>query len=315
MIRSFSYKQFENKHELIQLKKKRNLSLSLVIPALNEAATIGKIIGSICFFYQKEIPLLDEIVVIDGLSSDGTVKVARDAGATVHSIDSAGPSVPWRGKGVSLWKSQFVTKGDIVAFMDADILNFMPHFISGLFGPFLSDESVSFVKAFYKRPLLIGDQYYESYGGRVTELLVRPMLSSFTPELARIYQPLAGEYAFRRATMESLPFSSGYGVEIGLLFDHYTLYDLSSFAQVDIGERQHRNRPLHELSNVSFGVMQTLMKKLEQQGFISFKKPISPVMVSRRGEKWNETILGEAELPPKKMVDHFGKVSISYGND
>lgn len=301
MISTFHSSDFASIEELIEFKASGNKSISVVIPALNEAATIGTIISYIRQHFMEEFSLVDEIVVMDGLSEDRTVEISREEGARVYNPDEAGPPLSQKGKGVSLWKSQFVTSGDIVIFIDSDILDFDRRFICGLVGPLLCYENLSFVKAFYQRPLLLGSDIYDNQGGRITEILVRPLLSALVPPLAWIYQPLSGEYAVRRTLLEKLPFWSGYGVEIGLLMDMYSMYGLSCIAQVDMDIRCHRNRNVNELGRTSFDILQVILSKLQRQGVISLKE-LSRTLLTVRDNNFEETLSQEIELPARITI-------------
>jgi glucosyl-3-phosphoglycerate synthase len=286
--------------ELLKKKQAAQAIVSVVIPTRNEAATIGPIVAATKTRLMEEIPLVDEIIVIDSLSTDGTVDAAQSAGARVFVHDAiAAPSDPRYGKGVALWKALFVTRGDIIVCIDADIKNFDIHFIYGLIGPFLLNKQTLFAKAFYRRPLIIDGNIYENYGGRVTEILVRPLLSAFVPELAAMNQPLSGEYAFRRQPIEAIPFSSGYGVEIGMIFDLYKHYGHECFAQVDMGVRHHRNRPVSELGTMAFGILQTIIRKLEQEKLLSVQEPLKNIMISQGSSGLKHTFCDDVELPPK----------------
>jgi len=292
----------------IERKTASGRTISVVIPTYNEAATIGRIVDTA----RKELmetALVDEIVVIDSNSTDATVSNALAAGAKVFHTGEVSGAIEKKisGKGAALWESLFHTTGDIVVCIDADIINFSTKFIYGLIGPFLENNDIIFAKAYYDRPLKIGNNVLENYGGRVTEILVRPLLSAFTPELAKIFQPLSGEYAFLREPVESIPFSSGYGVEIGLIFDLYEKYGLDRFAQVDMGVRYHRNRPVNELGKMSFGIMQTILRKLEKKNVLTINVPFSNTMISRGELCLEETEIREIELPPKALVNRFAK--------
>jgi glucosyl-3-phosphoglycerate synthase len=301
MIRTFHNSNFLPKHDLLAVKKQKGISVSVVIPALNEAATIGSIVACIQNNFVEQTPLVDEIIVIDGASKDQTQEEARKAGALVYTIDEAGPSVVQTGKGVALWKSQFVTKGDILLFIDSDILDFNERFVYGLLGPLLLYDEIDFVKAFYKRPLAVGDGVFENNGGRVTEILVRPFLCAFIPQLAYLCQPLAGEYAIRRKLMETLPCWSGYGVEIGLLLDIYFSHGISGIAQVDMESRHHRNRSVSELSKMAFGILQVMLSRLEKQELIACKQ-VFKEMISANGLVFEGTVCDETELPSKDQL-------------
>ncbi len=239
----------------------------MVIPARNEAQTIGSIIESIRTELIEKHPLVDEIVVIDGESVDATISVAKAAGATVfRGSEIRLPVFAPPGKGSALYKSLSVCSGTHLVFLDADIKNFTPRFVYGLVGPLLCDPALDFVKACYSRPLEIDGLKIPAGGGRVTEIMVRPLISLFTPELSSFLQPLSGEYAIRRSVAIDLPFSSGYGVELGLLLDLFKQKGLDGCAQVDMGERVHRNRPLEDLSRMSHGIMATFIRRLRADG-------------------------------------------------
>jgi len=298
MIREFHYEDFLPLPSLAQKKAATNTSVSLVIPTLNEGATVGSIIECAKQELMEDVRLIDEIIVMDSCSNDATQYVAEKAGATVYRVDEVATDfdVP-PGKGSALWKSQFVVKGDIVICVDADIRNFNSHFIFGLIGPFFLDPEIIFAKAYYRRPLLLDNHSYENYGGRVTEILVRPLLSAFMPDLARIHQPLSGEYAFRRLPVQTIPFSSGYGVEIGMIFDIERTFGLDRVVQVDMGTRCHRNRSVGELGRMSLGIIQTMMRKLERDEKISLHAPLSDVMISPIESGLEETLVREIEIP------------------
>jgi glucosyl-3-phosphoglycerate synthase len=298
----FDQSRFLPIDDLVKKKNASKTSISVVIPTLNEAATIGEVVRRAKKNLMDDAPLVDEIIVMDSRSTDATMEIARAAGARALSIDDIAyfPEIT-TGKGIAIWKSLFAARGDIIVCIDADIADFKPHFIYGLIGPFLENETTIFAKAYYDRPLTIRDMTFENYGGRVTEILVRPMLSAFFPELAKIFQPLSGEYAFRRGPLEKVPFSSGYGVEIGLIFDIYKKYGLGTFAQVNMGTRRHRNRPVHELGIMAFGILQTLFRKLENTGALRLAGPLFDSMISQGPNGPKQTVVREFELPPKAL--------------
>jgi glucosyl-3-phosphoglycerate synthase len=296
----YNHSDFLPLSRCLEKKQAANLTVSVVIPTFNEAATIGRIVAVAKKELMEDIALVDEIVVMDSNSGDATVQIAMAAGAKAYSIDEApSPRGSINGKGAAIWKSLFMTTGDIIVCIDADILNFGAHFIYGLIGPFLENRDMLFAKAYYRRPLKIGATVHENYGGRVTEILVRPLLSAFAPELAALYQPLSGEYAFLREPVESIPFSSGYGVEIGLIFDLYKKFGLDGFAQVDMGTRYHRNRSVNELGKMAFGIVQTMLRKLEENKALTLNVPLSDTMISQEAGVVEETRIREIELPPK----------------
>lgn len=251
--------------DVIELKRERGARVSVGIPALNEAATIGSICEAIAGTLLGE--LVDELVVVDGGSTDDTASVARAAGATVVEASALVPEVPGvGGKGDSLWRSLAVLTGDIVCWIDADITNFEPHFVSRLVAPLLADPGCMFVKGFYQRPIAYGDVLLPSGGGRVTELLARPLLNALFPELGGFIQPLSGEYAGRREVLMQLPFFTGYSVEAGLLIDLLDAVGLDALVQVDLGTRAHRNRPLDELSPMAYAIARTIMRRAQEWG-------------------------------------------------
>ena len=235
---------------------KSDTRISVVLPALDEEPTVGKIISGV-----RELgALVDEIVVIDSGSTDGTAAVATEAGATVHHRDDILPGLgSYPGKGEALWKALAVTSGDVIVYLDADLIDFRPHYVTGLLGPLLTDPAVALVKAFYDRPLL---DISAAGGGRVTELMARPLLNAYFPELAGVAQPLAGEYAARRGVLESLPFAAGYGVEIGLLIDVVRAHGHDAVAQVDLGERTHGHQDTAALGRMAATILHAVMQRV-----------------------------------------------------
>jgi glucosyl-3-phosphoglycerate synthase len=257
---------FQPLEDLVELKRQQGKTISLALPALNEEETVGKVIKLMKNELMEKIPLLDEIVLIDSNSTDRTREIAEAEGIPVHVHQHLLERLGSRpGKGEALWKSLLVTHGDIIAWIDTDIVNIHPRFVYGILGPMLVNPHVQFVKGFYRRPLKVGKKMQAGGGGRVTELTARPLLNLFYPELSGVVQPLSGEYAGRREALEQAPFFSGYGVETGLLIDIYERYGLSAIAQVDLLERIHHNQPLEALSKMSFAIIQTVMRKLENR--------------------------------------------------
>lgn len=211
----------------------------------------------------RDAGLLDEVVVVDSLSTDATAEVARAAGATVVAVGDVHPEVPPRpGKGEAMWRALFATTGDLVAFCDADVLDAGPHYVLGLLGPLLTAPEVALVKGYYQRPIVSDDDVLEEHGGRVTELTARPFLNLYRPELAQFVQPLAGEWAGRRPLLESLPFPVGYGVEIGVLLDAHAALGLGGLAQVDLGRRTHRHQSQQALGVMAAQVLATAARRL-----------------------------------------------------
>jgi glucosyl-3-phosphoglycerate synthase len=263
---TFHADEFKKLEELLKLKKQQGLTISLALPALNEEETVGKVIRMMKSELMENIPLLDEIMLIDSNSTDRTREIAEKEGIPVYIhqniLERLGAR---RGKGEALWKSLLVTRGDIIVWIDTDIVNIHPRFVYGILGPLLLNPQVQFVKGFYRRPLKVGKKMQAGGGGRVTELTARPLLNLFYPELSGVVQPLSGEYAGRRGALEQAVFFSGYGVETGLLIDIYERYGLDAVAQVDLLDRIHHNQPLEALSKMSFAIIQTVIRKLESR--------------------------------------------------
>lgn len=242
--------------------------VSLVLPARNEQETVGVMAAAIRAELVERVALIDELVVIDSDSTDDTAAVARQAGATVFAQSEILPelgNVP--GKGEALWKSLAVTTGDVIGFVDSDLYDFDPQLVVGLLGPILT-EDLAFVKGCYERPLSVAGGVVPGGGGRVTELVARPLLNLYWPALAGFVQPLAGEYAGRRDVLESVPFVGGYGAEIGLLIDLLEDYGLYSLAQVDLTVRKHRNAPDVTLARMAMQIQRTVHERLVGQGRI-----------------------------------------------
>ncbi|MEU3275169.1 glucosyl-3-phosphoglycerate synthase [Saccharomonospora sp. NPDC006951] len=233
--------------------------VSVVLPALDEAATVAGVVGSVLPLLGS---LVDELVVVDSGSSDDTPAIAAAAGArVVHREDVLPELPPLPGKGEVLWRSLAATEGDIVVFLDSDLVDPDPQFVPALLGPLLCAEDVHLVKGFYRRPLRLETAEQGTGGGRVTELLARPLLSALRPALGSLVQPLGGEYAATRSLLESVPFATGYGVEIGLLLDAESRYGMSALAQVNLGVRKHRNRSLLQLGVMARQILGTALSR------------------------------------------------------
>ncbi|SDE18755.1 glucosyl-3-phosphoglycerate synthase [Nocardioides lianchengensis] len=240
------------------LAAKGDQRVSLVVPARNEAATVGDVVTRVREALVETVALVDEIVVIDSDSTDDTYDVATDAGAVVHRSAEVRPDLGSRpGKGEAMWKSLFVTTGDVIVFMDADLLDWDTHFVPGLLGPLLTRPEVSLVKGFYERPgfdeLNQRESAYE--GGRVTELVARPLVALLFPPLAGLVQPLAGEWAVRRSLFASLSVPTGYAVELAALIDTWRGHGLDAIAQVDLGRRAHRHQALRDLGAMATQIL------------------------------------------------------------
>jgi glucosyl-3-phosphoglycerate synthase len=268
---TFHADEFNRLRDEVELKQSQGLTISLALPALNEEETVGNVIRMMKKELMQKTPLLDEIVLIDSNSTDRTREIAEKEGVPVYIHQQLLERLGARqGKGDALWKSLLVTKGDIIVWIDTDIVNIHPRFVYGIIGPLLRNPQIQFVKGYYRRPLKVGTKMQVGGGGRVTELTARPLLNLFYPELSGVVQPLSGEYAGRREALEQATFYSGYGVETGLLIDVYERYGLGAIAQVDLLERIHHNQHLEALSKMSFAIIQTVMHKLEKR----FGRPV-----------------------------------------
>lgn len=263
---TFHAHEFEDIKQLVEEKEKQGLRISLGLPTLNEQDTIGGVIAAMQKRFVREYALLDEIVVIDSDSTDRTVEIAEGLGVPVvkhpNVLTQYGVGV---GKGQALWSSLYVLNGDLIAWIDTDIVNIHPRFVYGILGPLIRQPHLVYVKGFYQRPLKIGGKMQARGGGRVTELVARPLFNLFYPELSGFIQPLAGEYAGRRSALEEVPFYIGYGVETGLLIDLLNKYGLSAMGQVDLEERVHRNQSLEALSKMAFEIVQVVMARVGEE--------------------------------------------------
>jgi Glycosyl transferase family 2 len=265
--RTHHHAQFEAVDALLVAKEREGATISVCLPALNEAATIGQVVRVLREALIDRAPLIDELVVMDACSTDDTATIAEAEGATVIREREVLPEEgPGSGKGEGLWKSLYACSGSLLCWIDTDIVNIHPRFVTGLVGPLLTDPSIGYVKGFYERPIAEGDQLRPTGGGRVTELLARPLLNAFWPQLAGLVQPLSGEFAGRRELLERVPFFSGYGVELGLLLDILRGAGMDAIAQVDLESRVHRNQELPSLSRMSFGVLQAALAHLADEG-------------------------------------------------
>ncbi|MCU1677976.1 MAG: hypothetical protein JWM93_2734 [Frankiales bacterium] len=250
--------------DLATRRQASRTTVTVVLPARNEAATVAAIVTAIRRDLMESVRLVDELVVVDSGSVDDTAAVARAAGAQVVAASSVRPDLGDRpGKGEALWKGLLATTGDVVVFLDADLEDFSSSYVTGLLGPLLTDPAIDFVKAAYDRPLLAGGELLAEAGGRVTELVARPLLNAHWPELARIVQPLAGEYAGRRAVLETLPFLTGYGVDLALLVDICEAVGPQAIAQVDLGRKSHRHQSDESLGRMSAAIWRTVLDRLD----------------------------------------------------
>lgn len=289
--------------DLAEIKRAQGATISVGIPTLNEGETIGDICSVISRELMDRAGLVDELVVLDGDSTDDTARRASAAGARVIDVSEIMTDTPYRaGKGESLWRSLAELKGDIVVWVDGDIRNFGSHFVSRLVSPLLTDPSIDFVKGFYRRPIDLGTGLMPVGGGRVTELLARPMLNSLFPELAGLNQPLAGEYAGRASVLRSIPFFTGYSVEVGILIDLLDQIGLDGIAQADLGSRVHRNRPLAELGPMAFQISRTIMQRAAERGRVGSLHDIAdnPLLSFDPDGQMSATMTPEIERPPMR---------------
>ncbi len=309
---TYHHSAFLDRRALIAEKEKQGLSISLCLPTLNEESTIGKEI----LIFQAELrdryPLLDEIAVIDSGSTDRTREIAKRFGADVYLASECLPETgEHHGKGENLWKALYILKGDILVYIDADIKNIHPRFVWGLVGPLIQRRELQYVKAFYDRPLATTASMRPSGGGRVTEILVRPLFSLFFPELTGIIQPLSGEYAGRRTVLEKIPFPVGYGVETSMLIDIYRRWGLDALGQCDLDRRVHRNQDNLALGRMSFNILHTFFSRLKALGMIEDIHELSTVMSQFQVEdhRYNHVIypLEPFERPPMVEVEAYRK--------
>jgi glucosyl-3-phosphoglycerate synthase len=288
---------------------KGDTTVSVVLPALNEQDTVGAIVAAIRTRLMERHGLVDELVVMDSGSTDGTCDAAVEAGAkVVRREEVLGEFEPLPGKGEVLWRSLAATTGDILVFIDSDLRDFTTSFVTGLLGPLLTDRSVQLVKATYDRPLTQGRTVVPAGGGRVTELVARPMINLHWPELAGFVQPLSGEYAARRPLLEQLPFPTGYGVEIGMLVDALRLVGLPALAQVDLSRRKHRNQEIGKLGRMSSEILQVAYERLRREGRLAMAPPATELtQFERSGDDYVllTVDMAPAERPPIRTVPEY----------
>jgi glucosyl-3-phosphoglycerate synthase len=309
-------------------RAERGLSVSVCLPARECADTVGQIVGALAEL--REQGAVDDVVVIDAASADGTAAVAARAGAVVWQEAELMPSYGRvLGKGDAMWRALSVLEGDLVCFLDADTEGFTAHFATGLLGPLVCEPEVSFVKAFYRRPLPHGvaadanggdpganggasPGVTDTEGGRVNQLTARPALELFYPQLAGVRQPLAGEIAARRVLLERLPFTTGYGVEIGMLIDVWNEVGLDRMAQVDLEEHRHRHQPLPALTPMALTVLTTIAARLQREGRLT--APARAGSISDEGADTRSSperrALASVEPPPLAPVERPALASV-----
>jgi glucosyl-3-phosphoglycerate synthase len=277
-----------------RLAAERELSVSVCLPARDEARTIGAILEHLMPLLEQGV--VDQVLVVDN-STDGTAEIARARGAEVHSQASLMPELgPVIGKGDAMWRALPALRGELVCFLDADSEQFGAHFACGLLGPLICKRGISFVKGRYRRPFRIGSAVLPDGGGRVTELTARPLLNLFYPELAGVEQPLAGEIAARRELLQQLPFVGGYGVDVALLLDAYQAVGLDGIAQVDLDVRQNAHQSLRELGPMAYEVLHAVASRLQREGRLLGSLPWTFMLPGEEGPNTHD--LEPAERPP-----------------
>jgi len=258
VIRTFHHRNYPA--ELLRDRKRQ--TLSAVLPTREVADTIAPIVDAL-----TGLELLDQILVVDAASEDGTADIARSLGAEVHQESELVPELgPARGKGDAMWRALAAVRGELVVYLDSDTRGFQPHFATGMLGPLLIEDGVEFVKGTFRRPFAEAGGERPLDGGRVTELTARPLFSAFYPELAAFAQPLAGEVAARRSLFERIPFATGYAIETSMLFHVRDAVGIGRMAQVDLDERRNHHQPLRSLGPMSYAVLRVVLERLRADG-------------------------------------------------
>lgn len=314
---TFHHSNFWDIKQLIEAKEKQGLTLSLCLPTLNEEKTIGKEVVLFKSELMDRYPLIDEIAVIDSGSTDRTCEIAAAFGADVYLSSEILPQYgEKKGKGENLWKAVYQLKGDIICYVDADIANIHPRFAYGLIGPLLYHQEMKYVKAFYDRPLAFSQGIRPSGGGRVTEILVRPLFSLFYPDLTGLIQPLSGEYAVRREVLEQIPFPIGYGVETSHILDVYKKWGMDAFGQTDLDQRVHRNQDTLSLGKMAFGILRTFLARSEALGSTKDMSQFSAILhqFQAHNDKYEqiEYEIIEEERPPMISLPEYRE---KFGRD
>jgi len=296
---NFHHSEFADLARMTALKEKLGVTVSLVLPTLNEAETIGPIVRRAVREMQQRFKLVDELLVIDSASTDGTRAIAEAEGArVVQHPDVLSRYGSYQGKGEALWKSLYETSGDIIVWADTDVRNWHHRMVYGTLGPLLVEPRLQYVKGYYQRPIVEAGVLKEGGGGRVTELVARPLINLFFPELSGMIQPLSGEYAGRRSLLEQLPFFTGYAVEIGHLIDAAERAGIEGLGQVDLERRVHRNQELEGLSRMSFVILQAVMKRLEERRRARLFAELGSTMKLPRSGR------GRLSLDVMELADH-----------
>ena len=312
--RSYTHEEFEDIERLARRKREQGLTVSLVLPSRNVADTVGGIVDEINTLNEEAL-LVDQVLVVDADSEDGTAEVAASRGAEVYSenelLSHYGGA---HGKGDAMWRSLSVARGDVVMFADADTKDFEPQFVYGTLGPILSVPDVRFVKGAFRRPFKNSEGVQQDGGGRVTELTTKPLFNLFYPELTGFVQPLAGEFAADKELFASIPFLTGYAVETGIMIDVFKKVGLDAMAQVDLGTRQNRHQPLFDLGKMSYSVLRAVARRLRQDGRLQqLRDPSMPdslfqfsdylhAVATPEGLKLREHVEELVERPPMAKI-------------
>lgn len=308
---TYHHSEFWDLKKLVEVKEKKNLKISLCLPTLNEEKTVGKEIIIFRSELMKRYPLIDEIAVIDSGSTDRTLEVAKNFGADTYLASDILPDLgPKRGKGENLWKAIYQLEGDVIVYVDADISNIHPRFVYGLVAPLIYRDEVKYVKGFYDRPLALSGNVRPSGGGRVTEILVRPLFSLFFPDLTAMIQLLSGEYAVRREVLEQIAFPIGYGVETSHLIDVYSKFGLEAFAQTDLDKRIHENKDTQDLGKMAFGILQTFIKRAKALGIMEKAEHTTILrQFQAKRDQYEQKLIEiiEDERPPMMDIEDYRK--------
>lgn len=308
---TYHHSEFWDLKKLVEVKEKKNLKISLCLPTLNEEKTVGKEIIIFRSELMERYPLIDEIAVIDSGSTDRTLEVAQNFGADTYLASDILPDLgPKKGKGENLWKAIYQLEGDVIVYVDADISNIHPRFVYGLVAPLIYHDKVKYVKGFYDRPLALSGNVRPSGGGRVTEILVRPLFSLFFPDLTAMIQPLSGEYAVRRDVLEQIAFPIGYGVETSHLIDVYSKFGLEAFAQTDLDKRIHENKDTQDLGKMSFGILQTFIKRAKSLGIMEKAEHTTILrQFQAKRDHYEQKLIEiiEDERPPMMEIEAYRK--------
>jgi len=307
---TFHHGEFWDVLNLVREKEKKGLKISLCIPTLNEEKTIGKEIVILKSELVERYPLIDEFAVIDSGSEDKTLEVAASFGADTYLAADILPEVgDKRGKGENLWKAIYQLEGDIIIYVDADIKNIHPRFVTGIVAPLINNDTIKYCKAFYDRPMAYSSGIRSSGGGRVTEILIRPLFSLFFPELTSLIQPLSGEFAVRREVLERIPFPIGYGVETAHILDVYREWGLEAFGQCDLDQRIHRNQSTNALGKMSFGILQTFINRLKSYGMVDKLPELATIyrQFQAEGNRYEQLTreIVEYERPPMITIPAY----------